>query len=244
MKKRELEEIKAYTKKQAAKLKEEGSTTAGVPGYLTPNAFVGDEDADGTTVDMQDDQFAYSIKASKKKPHFIKLHEVSYKAFKEDASMNEVQKVNQRILEVSKMLREISRSLDHSMKLKKESSLDESKYWKRTNEAILKISQRLSEINKKARKLANLKELAASSVKDKLVQIFNKANLNIKAQDIDYNQTGKEQYEFDVMLYGEPYAFDYNNGSLTYQDYDKEVLLGNLNQESEIIKQLTQIFQA
>lgn len=244
MKKEELEEIKAYIKKQSAKMRKEGSTTAGVPGYLTPNAFVGDEKADGTTVDMEDDQFAYSIKAPKKKPHTIKLHEVSYKAFKEDTNMNEVQKVNQKILEVNKMLREISRSLDHSMRLKKESSLDESKYWKRTNEAILKISQRLSEINKKARKLANIKELAASSVKDKLVQIFNKANLGIKAQDIDYNQTGKDQYEFDVMMYGEPYAFDYNNGVLSYQDYDKEILLGNLNQESEIINKLTQIFKA
>ena len=110
--KKELEEIKAYTKKQFTKLRKEGSTTAGVPGYLTPAAFTGKEDGDGTdAIDLEDDQYAYSIKASTKKPHFIKLHEASYKNFKEDANTNEIQKVNNKILEVSKMLREISRSL-------------------------------------------------------------------------------------------------------------------------------------
>jgi MarR-like DNA-binding transcriptional regulator SgrR of sgrS sRNA len=121
--------------------------------------------------------------------------------------------------------------------------LDDSKYWKRTNEAILKISKRLTEINKKARKLANLKELAASSVKDKLVQLFNKAGIQITQQDIDYNQIGTDRYEFDIMLNGEPYGIDYNSGELTYQDYDKEVRLGNMNQELELIKTITQTFK-
>jgi hypothetical protein len=129
------------------------------------------------------------------------------------------------------------------MKLKTESALDDSKYWKRTNEAILKISKRLTEINKKARKLANLKELAASSVKDKLVQLFNKAGMQITQQDIDYNQIGTDRYEFDIMLNGEPYGVDYNNGELIYQDYDKEVRLGNMNQELELIKTITQTFK-
>jgi hypothetical protein len=141
------------------------------------------------------------------------------------------------------MLREISRSLDHSIKLKQESALDNSVYWKRTNEAILKINNRLAEVSKKARKLANLKELAASSVKAKLEQLFKKAGIQVTPQDIEYNQVGTEHYEFDVYLNGEPYAIDYQNGDLTFQDYDQEVVLGNFNQEADLIKNIAQTFK-
>lgn len=242
--KQELAEIKDYIKKQSKKLREEGSTTAGVPGYQTPAAFTGHEGGDGTDVlDLEDDQYAYSEKAPNTHKHSIKLHEVSYKAFKEDNSSNEIQKVNKKILEVNRMLREISRALDHSLRLKQESALDNSAYWKRTNEAILKISHRLSEVNKKARKLANLKELAATSVKAKLVQLFNRAGIQINAEDVDYNQVGTDHYEFDIMVGGEPYAIDYQNGELVFQDYDKEISLGTMNQESELIKNIAQTFK-
>jgi hypothetical protein len=242
--KEELEELKAYIKQQSGKLKQEGSTTAGLAGYPTPAAFTGKQGGDGTdSIDLEKDEYAYSIKASKKKPHFIKLHEVSYKNFKEDANTSEVQKVNNKIIEVSKMLREISRSLDHSIKLKQESKLDDSKYWKRTNEAILKISRRLAEVNKKARKLANLKELAASSVKDRLVKLFNKAGIDIKAPEVEYQQKGTDIYEFDIYIAGEPYGIDYMKGEVLYQGMDKEERLGNINQEEELVKNIAQTFK-
>lgn len=243
--KEEISELKRYIKEQSKKIKNEGSTTAGVPGYQTPAAFTGNEGGEGAeSFDYEDDQFAYSEKAPKTHKHSIKLHEVSYKAFKQDGTVSEIQKVNKRILEVNKMLREISRSLDHSIKLKQESAMDNSIYWKRTNEAILKINERLAEVGKKARKLANLKELAASSVRDKLVQFFKKAGMAIAPQDIEYNQVGTEHYEFDVYFNGEPYAIDYQNGQLTFQDYDQEVVLGNINQEADLIKNITQTFKA
>lgn len=238
----EILEIREYVKK----LRKEGSTSAqGVPGYQTPAAFTGEEGGEGTTqLDLGDGQYAYTEKPPKKKRHFIKLHEVSYKAFKQDESANAVQKINRKILEVNKMIGEISRSLDHSIKLKNETSLDNSAYWKRTNEAILKISKRLSEVNKKARKLANLKELAQADLKNKLAGLFVKAGMDVKGEDVSMNKVGTEQYEIDVFLHGEPYAIDYNNGELMFQDYDKEVRLGNINQESELIKNIAQTLGA
>jgi hypothetical protein len=237
--KEEIQEIRNYIKKLR-----EGSTTGGVPGYQTPAAFTGNSDGDGTeTVDLEQGQFAYSAKAPKDHPHTIKLHEVSYRDFRDDRSVSEVKKVNNRILEVSKMLREISRALDHSIKLKQESALDNSKYWKKTNEAILKIKDRISEINKKAGKLANLKELAANSIKDKLVQLFNTAGIRITANDVDYNTTGTDQYEFDIMIAGEPYAIDYERGQLIYQSYDKEIPLGDINQDQQVIDAIAKTFK-
>jgi hypothetical protein len=235
----EKNEVRSYIKK----LRKEGSTTAGVPGFLTAAAWSGEEGGDGTTaIDVEDEQYSFSIKASEKKPHFVKLHEANYKTFKEDSSLSEVQKVNRKVLEVNRMLREISQALDHSMKLKTESSLDNSRYWKKTNEAILKMKVRIGEVNKKVSQLANLKELAANSVKDKLVQIFNKAGLQITAQDLDHNQIGSDWYEFDVMMNGEPVAIDYKAGEVIYQDYDEDIRLGNFNQEQQLIQNITKEF--
>lgn len=228
--KRDISEIRKFIKK----LKKEGSTTAGVGGYATPKAFVGDPEAEGSAKATGADK-AYIIKPSKKKRNFIKIHEVSYKTFKQDQSLSEVQKVNRKILEVNKMLREISQALDHSIKLKQESSLDDSTFWKRTNEAILKIHNRVNEVMKKTTKLANIKELAANSVKDKLVALLSKAGIDVKSSDIQHNQLGNEQYEFDIYINGEPHGIDYNNGDLTYQAMNDEIYLGNLKQQDETL---------
>ncbi len=75
------------------------------------------------------------------------------------------------------------------------------------------------------------------------MQIFAKAGLTIKPQDIDYNQLGTEWYEFDVMLDGEPYAIDYRNGELMYQAYDEEIRLGNFNQEQQLVQNITKEFK-
>jgi hypothetical protein len=240
IKKKLTEEEKNEVRNYISKLRKEGSTTAGVPGFLTATAWSGEEGGDGTNaIDLEDDQYSYSIKASDKKPHFVKLHEANYKNFKEDSSLTEVQKVNRKVLEVNRMLREISQALDHSMKLKQESALDNSRYWKKTNEAILKMKARIAEVNKKVSRLANLKELAANSIKDKLVQIFNKAGIQITAQDVDYNQIGADSYEFDIMLDGEPIAIDYKAGEIVYQDYDKDIRLGNINQEQQLVQNIS-----
>ncbi len=238
--KEDIEEVRNYIKK----LRKEGSTTANAPGFLTAAAWTGEEGGEGTkAIDVEDDQYAFSIKPSEKKQHFIKLHEANYKAFKEDATSTHVQKINRRILEVNKMLREISQALDHSIKLKQESAVDNSRYWKKTNEAFLKMKSRLSEVNKKIGQLANLKELAANAVKDKLFQLLTKAGVQVSADDIDYNQVAADQYEFDVMIGGEPYAIDYDKGLLVYQGYDQEVEIGSINQEMQVVAKLGQIFK-
>lgn len=240
--KEEISEIREYIKK----LRKEGSTTAGAPGFLTAAAWSGEEGGDGTkAIDVEDPQYGFSIKAPEKKSqNFVKLHEASYRTFKEDSTASEVQKVNRKILEVNRMLREISQALDHSIKLKTESAIDNSRYWKKTNEAILKMKARLGEVNKKVGALANLKELAANSVKDKLLKMLNTAGIAVSAEEIDFNQVSSDVYEFDVLIGGEPYAIDYNKGQFIYQDYDQDIDLGNINQEQQVIAKLAQIFKS
>lgn len=235
--KKDFYEVRSYIKK----LRKEGSTTANADGYLTANAWVGDEDAEGTqAIDVEDDQYSFSIKPSKTTPHLIQLKEANYKSFKEDTSGSHVQKVNRKVLEINQRLREISQALDHSIKLKNESAIDNSRYWKKTNEAMLKMKVRISEVNKKISQLANLKEIAANTVKDKLVQLLIKAGIAVSVQDVEYNQVSADHYEFDIMMDGEPIAIDYNKGQLIYQAYDEEIDLGNLNQEQDVIAKLSQ----
>lgn len=243
MKRQERKELREFVKQQMKKMKE-GSTTGNVASYSTPKAFVGDENADEpTSFNVKDAQYAYSIKAPKKKKNFVKIHEVSYKNFKTDISRSSAQKVNQNILEVAKRLGELSRMLDHSIKLKTEQKLNNNIHWKRTNEALLKIHNRIQQLSEKANNLYNLNEATAMSIKDKLVAYFNKAGIRIAPQDVEYNQTGTDQYEFDVMIMGEPEAIDYMKGALIYQGYDGEQPLGNVDQEAEVVANLTKIFK-
>lgn len=228
----DISEIRRYIKR----LKREGSTTASVPGFGTPKAFAGNSEAEGSAKATGADK-VYTIKPSKKKKHFIKLKELNYQEFKQDDSMTEIQKINLKILQVNRALREVSQALDHSLKLKTESSVDNSSYWKKTNEAILKIDRRIGEVRSKARKLANIKELVESSLKNKLLGVLNKAGISVQLSDINTRQTGSDQYEIDVYVNGEPIALDYNKGDITYQDVDKEVYLGNLLQRDEFLIQ-------
>ena len=221
----------------------EGSTTANVATYSTPKAFVGDEDADEpTSFNVADDQYAYSIKAPKERKNSIKLHELSYLSFKKDETKTSVQKINYNILEVAKKLGEVSRMLNHSIKLKTERKMS-NVHWKKTNEALVKIHQRIQELTEKADKLYNLKEATAQSIKTKLATYFTQAGMQIKPQDITYSQTGNEQYEFDVMIFGEPQAIDYRNGDIFWQSYDKEIRLGNITQERELVQNITKQFK-
>lgn len=242
MKRKERKELREFVKAQLKKMRE-GSTTGNVASYSTPRAFVGDEDADEpTSFNVKDDQYAYSIKAPKERKNSIKLHEVSYRSFKTDGTRTSVQKVNQNILEVAKKLGEVSRMLNHSIKLKTEQKMS-NVHWKKTNEALVKIHQRIQELTEKANNLYDLKEATAQSIKTKLVDYFVKAGLQIKPEDVDYNQLGNEWYEFDVMIMGEPQAIDYRNGEVFWQAYDEEIRLGNIAQEQQLVQNITKEFK-
>lgn len=236
----EREEIKRYIKEQAKKMEE--NTTANIATYDTPNAFTGNEDDDGTqAVDLADPEYAYSIKGPKKRnpKYSVKLNEVSYPAFKKDESRSTVNKINANILEVNKNIREMTRMLNHSIKLKAEQKLDNKIHWKRTNEALHKMHKRITALTEKANELYNITEAIAGQVKEQLLDMLKDAGLSgITANDIDYNPVGTDHYEFDVMINGEPHAIDYDKGQLIYQDYNEEVPLGSIDQPEEVIENI------
>lgn len=250
MQQSDLNEIKKFIRELNKKLKE-GSTTAGVGAYATPKAFVGDPDAEGSKKGL-DASTAYTIKPSKKKRFFIgykdqgkhlaDIKEANYKQFKEDASLPQHKKINEAILEINRRINEINRIIKHSAKLKNEAQIGDNKLWKKTNEALLKINKRLNEANKRLREIANLKEIEANSLKNKIVKLFNLIQQPIRPEDVEIAKDGNA-FHIDVYIAGEPLAFDLQNDMLTYQDYDKEVEMGNINREQEVIQKLKAIFK-
>lgn len=228
---KDLNEVKSFIKK-VKKMKQEGSTTAGVPGIQTPRAFSGEEGGDGSTeLKRITRATGYDIKAKKTRNHSIDLHEVSYRDFKRDESRSTVKKVNESIIQINRMLREINRLLTHSSKLKTESNLDDSKLWKKTNEALLKISDRMSEVADKTRKFANLREIQKNVG---LENIFKAAGLEAEiVKDAD-------GLHVDVMHFGEPVGFDVE-GTKILDDRGK--LVGDLN-DTDIVQKLKRYFNA
>ena len=72
-----------------------------------------------------------------------------------------------------------------------------------------------------------------------MIELLSQAlTMEIDPKDVEYNTVNSNHIEYDVMIEGEPYAFDYNKNQLIYMGYDKEVVLGNINQEDIIIKNL------
>lgn len=245
----DLNELKRFVKKLTKKLKQEGSDSSGAGAYATPKAFVGNSKAKGSAKGLAAST-AYTEEPSKEKKFFIgykdqgkhlsDIKEANYKQFKEDTSIPQHKKVNQAVLEINRKINEINRILNQSMKLKNEAQIGDEKLWKRTNEALLKIHKRLAEATKKTRSFANLKEIEAASLRDKMVKIFNMIEKPITINDVESEKRGGITY-IDVYLGGEPIGFDLENDMLTYQGFDKEVDLGNINREQDIANKLKSI---
>ena len=91
-----------------------------------------------------------------KAPSGFEIEEaVSYRQYKKDESASPSQKVNKSIMEVNKMLAEIEKIVHNNIRLKTETGVDSSQFWKQTgtrinkiNERIVRISNRLKELSK------------------------------------------------------------------------------------------------
>ena len=249
MQKKELSELKQFVKKvnKLKKVKKEGTDSSAAGAYSTPKAFVGDSNAEGSAKATGANGTTYIVKPKKEKRFFIgyknegePLNEANYKTFKEDTSKPDYKKVNEAILSINRKINEINQILKHSVKLKTEAQVGNEQLWKRTNEALLKMQKRLSEASKRVKEVANLKEIEANALKDKMFKILQLAKTQISMEDIEIVKRGNV-YNIDVRFHGEPIAFDLENDILTYQDFDKEIELGNINREQDIVAKLDQV---
>ena len=151
---------------------EEMSTTAGVPGYQTPNAFQSkpksakDKEKEEDTVDQAGmtkvKKTNKIFKPMESKSTYKKMmaemygvvNEVSYRDYKKDPTSTPQQKVNRGINEVNKMLAEMEKIVQNNLRLKTEMGVQSNHFWKSTGKRFAKINERMTRISNRLKELS------------------------------------------------------------------------------------------
>jgi hypothetical protein len=159
-----LGKVALKTEEESEEELDEMSTTAATPGYMTPKAFgTADDDtveADGwkrvkkTNKIFRPMENKSSYKKMMSEMYGIQSEAVSYREYKKDESASPSQKVNKGIMEVNKMLAEIEKIVHNNIRLKTETGVDSSHFWKQTSSRINKINERIVRISNRLKELS------------------------------------------------------------------------------------------
>lgn len=167
-----MDKLKEYIKSLVRELLDETSTTAGVPGYLTPKAFSPKgqgKNAATKYAEKMGFKLAKKPTTSKvvdyKKIFEVKIqdiidqeliNEATYSKFKKDISYrSKTEMLHKGIKEVKRKLAEIDRIVEYTSRMKQELSEGEEgiKYWKATVNNVTQISEMVNTLNEKIKNL-------------------------------------------------------------------------------------------
>lgn len=157
--------LRRYIKKSLKEI----STTAGVPGYLTPKAFVGDKHSAKQRIQKVAKSLGYSLTKrgaedakpgdtlqesyNKLRTNFKTLAENYYYEYKKDESALPHQKIGRAISEINKQMKLVERMLHFNNRLKNEYGISNEKLWKRTQNQMTKLEGRLMEMARRLREM-------------------------------------------------------------------------------------------
>lgn len=159
--------LREHIRKMVRELMGEISTTAGVPGYLTPMAFSGEKDRTAS-VDRMAKRIGYTLTArgkkdnkgdkltesyNKLKDEFKTLTENYYYEYRNDTSKLPHQKIGTAISELNKQLKLVERALKMNSRLKKEYGISNDRLWKRTKSQMAKLEGKLVELAGRLREM-------------------------------------------------------------------------------------------
>jgi chaperonin cofactor prefoldin len=137
---------------------DEMSVAAGAGGYQTPYAFGNLSDDDIETLGYKK---VKKVKKESKDSDFVKLskalhlNEISYHAYKKDTTTTPKHKINTSINHINKGLREIEKIVNRNVRLKQETGVNNTMYWKSSRENLTKIRERLNRVSKQLKELAS-----------------------------------------------------------------------------------------
>ena len=141
-KEEQLQKIKEIIRKMVReRMIDEMNTTGNVAGYNTPFAFSG-KDGEKKKAKRQADLTGYSV-----------VSENRWLALRQDESTAQA-KIGRGISNINKQLKEMERFLNWYGKIKNESGVDNKSYWKRTNNHIYSIKERLIKLDQKIRQIS------------------------------------------------------------------------------------------
>ena len=141
---------------------DEMNVTGNIAGYNTPNAFQGKSKknkkkrmksaTDSTGFSVVKDIDEGKMSTYKQMMNMMHLNEVTYREYKADETFSPKQKVNKAIREINSKLYRIEGIINQNIKLKSETGVDESKYWKSTRSNLQKISEKMQRISERLRR--------------------------------------------------------------------------------------------
>lgn len=159
--------IREHIRKIIRELLDEITTTAAVPGYLTPHAFTGEKDKTAHAAKMAK-RIGYTL-TDKGKEHnkgdklqetyeqlkgeFKTLTENYYYEYRNDTSKLPHQKIGNAISELNKQLKLVERALKMNGRLKKEYGVSNDRLWKRTQQQMIKLEGKLMELAGRLREM-------------------------------------------------------------------------------------------
>ena len=140
------------------------STTGGVAGYMTPNAFRGhkskkkeaERSMPGGTVVGKDDETDNTTIGEEGLPLLSRggvMEESRYHNFKKSDAMKNHAKISYGIREAKKVLKEVEFLIGICERLKSESDVSSDQLWKRTKPDLILINSQLKEIAKRIRRI-------------------------------------------------------------------------------------------
>jgi len=140
---------------------DETSTTAGVPGYETPNAFAKSEQDFEEHNKETAEVYGYKLVPKKTKNNFEStykqamglINEATYKEFRKDDTRSSNRKINDSIKNINRTIYEVERVVEHALRLKTEMNVDQRTLWGESMSRLRKISERINRITKKIHEL-------------------------------------------------------------------------------------------
>ena len=167
-----MDKLKEYIKSLVRELLDETSTTAGVPGYLTPKAFSPKGQGKNaatkyaekmgfklakkpTTSKVVDYKKIFEVKTLNDIIEQELLNEVTYGKFKKDVKhRTKSEQLHKAIREVKRKLQELDRIVEYTSRMKQELSEDGGiNYWKATQKNVATISEMVNQLNNKIKNL-------------------------------------------------------------------------------------------
>lgn len=82
------------------------------------------------------------------------INEVSYRAFKRATEATPRQKINNAMREIKYMMRDIEGTVNNALRLKEDMGVKSGNYWKRTNQYLSLVSEKLNRLSNKIKELA------------------------------------------------------------------------------------------
>lgn len=157
---KKIKETKSFQKFEETEMNEM-STTAGVPGYQTPNAFSRNKKDFEKHSEKSAEESGLEVVPNKSKKNFESVYkqamdvllEGTYKEFKTDETRSTNRKINDSIKNINRIMYEVERVVDHAGRLKTEMAVDERTLWRESRSRLVKIAERINRISKKLHEL-------------------------------------------------------------------------------------------